>query len=49
MLLKNGADVNAQGGRYGNALLAASSEGHKQSAQMLINPTSEHVKLGPRK
>jgi hypothetical protein len=27
-LVKKGADVNAQGGEYGNALLAASGRGH---------------------
>ena len=36
MLLEKGADVNAQGGRYGNALQAASSEGHKEVVQMLL-------------
>jgi ankyrin repeat protein len=36
MLLEKGADVNAQGGRYGNALQAASSGGHKEVAQMLL-------------
>ena len=30
MLLEKGADVNAQGGRSGNALQAASSRGHKE-------------------
>ena len=33
MLLDKGADVNAQGERYGNALQAASSEGHDQVVQ----------------
>jgi hypothetical protein len=33
MLMDAGADVNAQGERYGNALQAASSKGHdKQPA-----------------
>jgi hypothetical protein len=36
MLVENGADVNAQGGWYGNALQAASSEGHTEIAQMLV-------------
>ena len=35
LLLDNGADVNAQGGKYGNALKAASSEGHEDVAQLL--------------
>ena len=30
MLLDKGADVNAQGGAYGNALQAASQGGHEQ-------------------
>jgi hypothetical protein len=29
MLLDKGADVNAQGGDYGNALQAASDRGHR--------------------
>ncbi|KAK2765812.1 pfs domain-containing protein [Colletotrichum kahawae] len=36
-VLKNGADVNAQGGRYGNALQAASERGHQEIIQMLLN------------
>ncbi|KAG2002677.1 hypothetical protein GB937_009642 [Aspergillus fischeri] len=36
LLLKKGADVNAQGGRYGNALKAASSQGHKAIVQLLV-------------
>ena len=30
-------DVNAQGGRYGNALQAASARGHKNVVQILVN------------
>lgn len=37
LLLEQGADVNAQGGSYGNALTAASSEGHTAVAKLLIN------------
>ncbi|XP_014558524.1 hypothetical protein COCVIDRAFT_25002 [Bipolaris victoriae FI3] len=37
MLLDKGADVNAQGGFYGNALYAASEEGHEQVVEMLLN------------
>ncbi|KAG7149763.1 putative ankyrin repeat protein like [Verticillium longisporum] len=33
--LAKGADVNAQGGEYGNALQAASSEGHTNIVQLL--------------
>ncbi len=34
--LYEGADVNAQGGEYGNALQAASSRGHDQVVQILL-------------
>jgi ankyrin repeat protein len=37
MLLDQGADVNAQRGRYGNALQAASVRGQKEVAQMLLD------------
>lgn len=36
MLLKKGADVNAQGGHYGNTLQQASWGGHDQLAQILL-------------
>ena len=36
MLLEHGADVNAQGGHYGNALQAACSGGHDKIVQMLL-------------
>ncbi|KAF2135060.1 uncharacterized protein K452DRAFT_314243, partial [Aplosporella prunicola CBS 121167] len=36
-LLDKGADVNAQGGTFGNALYAASSEGHEKIVQMLLD------------
>ena len=36
MLLAKGADVNAQGGVYGNALYAASVGGYDQVVQMLL-------------
>jgi ankyrin repeat protein len=35
-LLENGAEVNAQGGRYGNALQAASAQGHVAIVEMLL-------------
>ncbi|KAK8036681.1 hypothetical protein PG993_008664 [Apiospora rasikravindrae] len=35
-LLENGANVNAQGGDYGNALQAASFRGHKEIVQTLL-------------
>ncbi|KAK4220982.1 ankyrin repeat-containing domain protein, partial [Podospora fimiseda] len=37
LLLDKGADVNAQGGFYGNALQAASSEGHQQIVKLLLD------------
>ncbi|KAJ7210947.1 ankyrin repeat domain-containing protein [Mycena rebaudengoi] len=36
LLLEKGADVNAQGGEYGNALQAASYWGHEAIVQLLI-------------
>ncbi|XP_014553175.1 hypothetical protein COCVIDRAFT_75541, partial [Bipolaris victoriae FI3] len=37
ILLDQGADVNAPGGKCGNALNAASQEGHKQVIRMLLD------------
>jgi ankyrin repeat protein len=37
LLLDKGTEVNTQGGFYGNALNAASSEGHEQVVKMLLN------------
>ncbi|SLM38749.1 vegetative incompatibility protein het-e-1 [Lasallia pustulata] len=37
MLLGKGADVNAQGGEYGNPLYAASERGHDQVVRMLLD------------
>jgi ankyrin repeat protein len=37
LLLNQGAEVNAQGGEYGNALQAASRSGHKEMVQLLLN------------
>ncbi|KAH7205287.1 hypothetical protein BKA60DRAFT_685024 [Fusarium oxysporum] len=36
-LTTEGADVNAQGGLYGNALQAASSQGHREVVQLLLD------------
>ena len=36
-LLDNGADVNAQGGEYGNALQAAVSNGHIEAVRLLLD------------
>jgi hypothetical protein len=41
MLVDAGADVNAQGGLYGNALQAASSGGHEKVVQMLLDNGAE--------
>jgi len=37
MLMDAGADVNAQGGHFGNALQAASWGGYEEVVQMLID------------
>ncbi|KAH0538097.1 hypothetical protein FGG08_005309 [Glutinoglossum americanum] len=36
LLLEAGADVNAQGGRHGNAIEAASFQGHDEAVQLLL-------------
>lgn len=36
-LLDKGVDTHAQGGRYGNALQAASAKGHKEVVQLLLD------------
>jgi ankyrin repeat protein len=36
LLVEKGADVNAQGGRYGDALQAASSQGYEQIVRLLV-------------
>ena len=36
LLIEKGADVNAQGGQYGNALQAASIKGHGALVKLLI-------------
>jgi hypothetical protein len=40
-LLDKGADVNAQGGRYGNALQAASARGHDAIVQRLLDKEAD--------
>ncbi|KAH6853156.1 hypothetical protein B0I37DRAFT_301466, partial [Chaetomium sp. MPI-CAGE-AT-0009] len=37
LLLDKGADANAQGGLYGNALQAASCTGHGEIVQLLLH------------
>ncbi|PSN64889.1 HET-domain-containing protein [Corynespora cassiicola Philippines] len=41
LLLDKGAEVNAQGGLYGNALQAASAEGYEQVIKTLLNAGAE--------
>ncbi|KFY18095.1 hypothetical protein V492_00149 [Pseudogymnoascus sp. VKM F-4246] len=36
-LIEDGADVNAQGGQYGNALQVASAEGHDKIVEVLLS------------
>ncbi|KAL1974296.1 hypothetical protein VTN31DRAFT_4500 [Thermomyces dupontii] len=36
LLLKEGVDVNAEGGPFGNALQAASKQGHKRIVELLL-------------
>jgi ankyrin repeat protein len=40
-LIDRGAGINAQGGRYGNALQAACGEGHEKIAEMLVKNGAE--------
>ena len=35
LLLEKGSEVNAEGGRYGNALKAAENKGHEVVAKLL--------------
>ncbi|KAL5378431.1 hypothetical protein DPSP01_009188 [Paraphaeosphaeria sporulosa] len=41
LLIDNGAEVNAQGGRYGNALQAASFRGHEAFVKLLLDKGAE--------
>lgn len=43
VLLENGADVNAQGGVYGNAMQAASSRGHEAIIALLLENGANDV------
>jgi ankyrin repeat protein len=36
-LLRKGANINAQGGRFHNALMAAALEGHGHLLQLLLD------------
>ena len=44
MLLDRGADINAQEGKFGNALQAASTGGHEKVVQMLRDKISSMPK-----
>ncbi|KAF5845578.1 hypothetical protein GGP41_009390 [Bipolaris sorokiniana] len=44
MLLDEGANVNAQGGPFGNALQAASAEGRVQVVEMLLKGANTNAK-----
>ena len=46
LLLEKGPDVNAQSGRYGNALQAASSGGHDQIVQRLLEKGADSSRRG---
>ena len=47
LLIDKGADVNAQGGYYGNALQAASDGGHEVIAKLLMEKgAAVHVQGG---
>jgi ankyrin repeat protein len=48
LLLDKGADVNAQGGLYGNALQAASSGGHEQVVKTLLDKGADVNAQGGR-
>ncbi|KAI4087071.1 MAG: hypothetical protein L6R37_008361 [Teloschistes peruensis] len=48
MLLDKGADVNAQGGEYGNALYAASAHGHEQVVNILLDKGADVNAQGGR-
>jgi ankyrin repeat protein len=41
LLLDKGADVNAEGGEYGNALQAALSEGYEQIVKLLLDKDAD--------
>ncbi len=48
ILIKRGADVNAQGGQYGNALQAVSFGGYEKVVQMLLEKGAEVNAQGGR-
>ncbi|KAF1955322.1 ankyrin, partial [Byssothecium circinans] len=48
LLLNKDADVNAQGGEYGNALQVASSRGHEQIVKLLLDKDADVNAQGGR-
>ena len=46
LLLDKGADINAQGGEYGNALQAASHRGHERVVKLLLDKGANVNYLG---
>jgi ankyrin repeat protein len=44
--LDKGADVNAQGGYFGNALQAASAEGYQEIVQLLLDKGAQDGEYG---
>ena len=48
LLMEKGADVNAEGGYYGNALQAASYNGHEAIAKLLIEKGADVNAQGGR-
>jgi hypothetical protein len=48
LLLSKGADINAQGGRYGNALQAASEQGHDKIVELLLSKGADVNAQGGR-
>ncbi|ELR05748.1 hypothetical protein GMDG_07590 [Pseudogymnoascus destructans 20631-21] len=47
-LIEEGVDVNAQGGRYGNALQAASCKGHDKTVEVLLSKGADVNTQGGR-
>ena len=46
LLLNDGADVNAQGGEYGNALQAAEFDGTTQAIWVLLDKGADNAQSG---